>query len=250
VAIAALASSGALAARASAADEAGKAFVNRLRNAVAGRNTRVVAAMFRYPVRVNAPLPFPIPLNGPADTTQYYDLLFTPEMRCVLELAQVPVAGRAAPKYPLLVNGDALTLGDGYIVAERTAGQFKITRFSIFGAPAGRKAGTPVAAADIDMRFRGNTRQVAGLLAGDAFDRYTISLTKGTMLIGRLERFRGLDAVFRVTDKKGKPVDAKADGRRTWAAAIPESGDYRIEIVRNALFCDPPLTYLLTLIVK
>jgi hypothetical protein len=86
-----------------------------------------------------------------------------------------------------------------------------------------------------------------GNLAGDGFDRYTVSLTKGAVLQARLERFKGLDAVLRVTDVKGQPVDARADGRRTWASPVPASGAYRVDVVRKAPFCDPPLTYLLTL---
>ena len=36
-------------------------------------------------------------------------------------------------------------------------------------------------------------------------------------------------------------------GKRTWAAPIPASGTYRVDVVRKAPFCDPPLTYLLTI---
>jgi hypothetical protein len=91
-----------------AADDTASAFVGRLRAAIAA------AAMFRYPLRVNAPsLPLPIPLDNATSTVQMYDLLFTPEMRCAIELAQVPKAGSPAPKFPVFVNGDALTLGKG-----------------------------------------------------------------------------------------------------------------------------------------
>jgi hypothetical protein len=40
-----------------------------------------------------------------------YDLIFTPEMRCAIDLAQPPQDGKPLPKYPLSLNGDALTLG-------------------------------------------------------------------------------------------------------------------------------------------
>jgi hypothetical protein len=233
------------------ADESGTAFVMRLRSALAAHNRQAAAAMFRYALRVNSPmLPFPIPLDNTASTLQMYDLLFTPEMRCAIEMAQVPQVGRPAPTYPLVVSGGALNLGQGLIVAERAAGTFKITRMTLIGSPVGRKPGTPVVAADIDLRFLGMVRQVAGNLAGDAFDRYTVSMTMGAVLHARLERFKGLDAVLRVTDTRGQAIDPKADGKRTWASPVPASGHYRVEVVRKAPFCDPPLTYLLTLTVR
>jgi hypothetical protein len=42
-------------------------------------------------------------------------------------------------------------------------------------------------------------------------------------------------------------VNPQADGRRAWTGMIPESGTYRVEVVRKAAYCDPILTYLLTL---
>jgi hypothetical protein len=233
---------------ASPADETAQTFVSRLRAVVAGNNRRGAASMFRYPLRVHSPmLPFPMPLDNPPDTLRMYDLLFTPEMRCAIETAQIPVNGRPQPKYPLVVNAGALNLGQGLIVAERTGGVFRITRMTLIGSPAGRKVGMPVVISDIDLRFQGMVRQVAGNLAGDGFDRYTVALTRGSLLQARLERFKGLDAMVRVTDSQGQPVDPKADGKRVWAAPIPASGMYRVDIVRRAPFCDPPLTYLLTL---
>jgi len=234
-----------------AAEESAASFVTRLRAALAAGDRRAAAGMFRYPLRAHSPmLPLPIPLDNVASTLGMYDLLFTPEMRCAIDLAQPPQPGRTPPKYPLMVNGGALTLGQGLIVAERASGVFRITRLTIIGVPDGRKPNTPVVSTEIDLRFQGMVRQVAGNLAGDAFDRYTISATRGGLLQAKLERFKGLDAVLRVTDSKGQPADAKADGKRTWAGVIPASGAYRVEVVRKLPFCDPPITYLLTLTVK
>jgi hypothetical protein len=234
-----------------AADETAAAFIGRLRSALAAGNRRAAAAMFRYPLRVHSPmLPFPIPLDNVSSTLQMYDLLFTPEMRCAIEMAQPPQTGRSLPKYPLIVNEGALNIGQGLIVAERAAGTFRITRMTLVGAPEGRKPGAPVVSDEIDLKFKGMVRQVAGNLAGDGFDRYTVTITRGSVLQARLERFKGLDAVLRVTNSTGQSVDAKADGKRIWASSIPASGSYRVDVVRKAPFCDPPLTYLLTLSVK
>ena len=230
-----------------AAGDTPQAFIARLRDGVRAGNRRAVASMFRYPLRVNAVLP--IPLDNAQTTLELYRLLFTPEMRCAIELAQVPQDGRPVPKYPLRTSGGALTLGSGLLVAELTGGQYKITRISAIGMPDGHKPGVPSHAEAVDLRFSGS-RQFAGNLAGDEFDRYTVRVTAGTQLRGTLERFRGLDAAFHVTDLKGVAVDGRADGRRTWAGGFPSAGQYRIDIVRKAPFCDPPLTYLLTLTVK
>ena len=236
-----------MAAGRAAASDTPQAFIARLRDRVRADNRRAVASMFRYPLRVNAVLP--IPLDNAQTTLELYRLLFTPEMRCAIELAQVPQDGRPVPKYPLRTSGGALTLGSGLVVAELTGGQYKITRISMIGLPDDHKPGTPSYSQAIDLRFSG-ARQVAGNLAGDGFDRYIVTVSAGTQLRGTLERFRGLDAAFRVTDMKGAAVDARADGRRTWAGLFPAAGQYRVEIVRKAPFCDPPLTYLLTLTVK
>jgi hypothetical protein len=234
-----------------AADETPQAFLARLRAAAAAGNRRAAAAMFRYPSRAHTGmLPHPIALDNASATVQAYDLLFTPEMRCAIEMARVPQAGRPQPKYPLLIADGVLTLGESLLVAERAQGTFRITRMTLIGAPAGHKAGAPVVTTDIDLRFKGMVRQVAGNLAGDGFDRYTVTMTRGGVLSARLERFKGLDAVLRVTDSAGRTVDAKADGKRTWAASMPASGRYRVDVVRQAPFCDPPLTYLLTLSVR
>ena len=231
-----------------ATDESPEAFLARLRAAVASGNPRSAAAMFRYPLRVNSPLlPLPIPLDNAGSTLQMYELLFTPEMRCAIELAQPPRQGHPLPKYPLVANGGALTVGQGLIVAERVSGLFKITRMTLIGVPSGHQRGAPVVADEIDLRFQGMVRQVAGNLSGDAFDRYTVTVTRGALLQVRLERFKGLDAVLRVTDRTGQPVDVNADGKRTWASVMPGSAAYRVDVVRKAPFCDPPLTYLLTL---
>ena len=231
-----------------AADDTAPAFVGRLRTALTSGDRRAAAAMFRYPLRVHSPmLPLPIPLDNASATLQMFDLLFTPEMRCAIEMAQTPQAGRPLPKYPLVANGNALNLGQGLIVAERTSGLFRITRMTLIGVPEGRKAGAPVTSIDIDLKFKGMVRQVAGNLAGDGFDRYTVAMTKGTVLQARLERFKGLDAVLRVSDRKSQPVDATADGKRVWSSVIPASDTYRVDVVRKAPFCDPPITYLLTL---
>lgn len=239
------------AADASPADESAMTFLARLRSGIAAANRPAVAAMFRYPLRVTAPvLPLPIPLPGASATLQMYELLFTPEMRCAIEMAQVPQDGRPQPRYPLVASDGVLNLGQGLIVAERVAGVFKITRMTLIGSPAGRKPGTPVVSEEIDLRFKGMVRQVAGNLAGDAFDRFTVSLTQGSLLQARLERFKGLDAVLRVTDGQGHSMFPKEDGKRVWAAPVPASGQYRVDVVRKAPFCDPPLTYLLTLMAK
>lgn len=228
----------------------GQAFVSRLLQAIRTHNRTAAAAMFRYPLRVNQPmLPLPIPLENAAAAVRLYDIIFTPDMRCILERARPPQAGQPPPKYPLLTAEGVVTVAGGVLVAQRVGDTFKITRLTIVGTPTRKKSGVPAHSVAADLNLNG-VRQFAGVLEGEEFDRYTIRMTKGALLQGRLERFRGLDAMFRVTDLKGHSLNAQADGRRVWAGVMPESGSYRIEIVRHAPFCDPPTSYLLTLSAK
>jgi hypothetical protein len=53
--------------------------------------------------------------------------------------------------------------------------------------------------------------------------------------------------VLKVLDAKtGKPVDGKAgEGARTWIGRVPESGDYRIDVIRAPQAAGQTLPYVL-----
>ena len=45
------------------------------------------------------------------------------------------------------------------------------------------------------------------------------------------------------------PVDAR-DGVRVWDGIVPATGDYRIDVIRRAPYCDPVLVYVLALTLR
>ena len=222
---------------------AGEAFRARLLQAISSGNRRAVATMFRYPARVNVS-GFPIPVKDEAALVQMYDLFFTREMRCAIEQSRSATAGSAAPKYPLTVAAGVVSIGNGLVVAESTPTGFKISRMTVIGL--GGKAPPPATPRRVDLRLGGASQQ-AGRLEGDDTDVYVLSLTRGTQLRATLQGFRGLDVALRLT---GPNREAITDGRRAWNGAIGSSGDYSLRVARNAAFCNPSLTYLLTLRVQ
>ena len=215
-----------------AADSA-ESFRAALLRALVARDVRTVQTFFVFPLRVTLPGGQTMSLRDAASLSGLaYKAILTPDTICAVERGQVTD------------DGQTVTIGKGVAVAKRSDGALKITELKVIGPAAEENREVR---ATLDLRFKGATRQVAGNLAHDAVDAYIVSLTKGVVLQGRLERFQGLGAIIRVTDAKGQPVDAKADGRRAWSGAIPASGNYRVEVARKAPFCGPPLTYLLTL---
>jgi hypothetical protein len=228
---------------------AGEAFKARLINAISTGNRREVAGMFKYPTRVTVPtLPYPVAVKDAAAMVQMHDLFFTPEMRCAIEQSRMPEQGEPRPKYALLVAEGVVSLADGRILAERTPAGFKVTRMTILGE-GGAPPGKP---RNVVFRWNVGETQYAGRLAGDGVDAYVVSARKGDLLQARIERFPGRALTLRITEQRTGRVlrGAPTEYARTWAAPVPETGEYRVEIVRRAAYCDPAVTYLLTLAVR
>lgn len=230
------------------AGNAGEAFRDRLVAALDGGNRRQVAAMFRYPLRVNVPiLPYPIPVDNAAAMLQMYDLFFTPELRCAVEGSRAPREGQPRPKYPLLVAAGVVTLGDGHIVAQQTPDGWRITRMTVtgHGGREGRRE-------QVLFRWGTGELQYGGRLSGNGTDSYTIAARQGDLLQARIERFPGRSLLLRVIElKTGNVVQgAPTEYARTWATRVPTTGDYRVDIVRRGAYCEPSVTYLLTLALR
>jgi hypothetical protein len=227
----------------------GEAFRDRLVEALDGGDRRQVAAMFSYPLRINVPtLPFPIPVDDATSMLQMYDMFFTPELRCAIEGSRVPQVGQPQPKYPLLTAEGVVTLGDGLVVAQQTPAGWRIARMTVIGH------GGPVEGRREQVRLRGGAGQLqfGGRLSGNGTDTYTIAALQGDLLQARIERFPGRSLLMRVIELKTGNVVAGASTEyaRTWAGRVPNTGDYRLEIVRRGAFCDPSVTYLLTLALR
>ncbi len=213
------------------AAEDAAAFRTALVKALRTRDTRAVDLLFAFPVRLTQAGGEPINVTSQSG----FPILgvFWPDTVCAIENGAVQD------------DGQVVRIGKDLVVAQRAeGGALRVTAFKVSG---GYYEPRKQPVASLDLRFHGAKRQAAGNLEFDEVDVYDVMLTKNITLQGTLERFPGNKAVIRVKDAKGKPVNAAADGRRSWTGTIPESGNYRVEVVRKAPYCEPLLTYLLTL---
>ena len=67
----------------------------------------------------------------------------------------------------------------------------------------------------------------------------------------RIERFPGRSASVRVVEvQTGRVLAQRGEAPRVWNGTIQAPGDYRVEVVRLAPYCQPSFTYLLTITIK
>src|SRR5262245_26690736 len=64
---------------------------------------RAVAAMVRYRLIVDAG-GLTVPVASPASLLQMWDVVFPPEVRCMIEQSAIPRQGQPAPKYSISVD--------------------------------------------------------------------------------------------------------------------------------------------------
>jgi hypothetical protein len=141
-----------------------------------------------------------------------------------------------------------VTLGDGRIRTVRGAAGLKITHITL---PSGYGEGTGGKPRDVRFRWGKGRVTYAGRLSGDSVDVYVVQARKGDLLNAQLQRVRADRASVRVIQQEGNRAlptkgPAAADGRRLWAGPVPDTGEYRVEVVRQGAFCDPPVNYQLT----
>jgi len=218
-------------------------FVSELAQAMSRHDRAAVSEMVRYPLSVNVG-GVGIPVNGRAELLRLFDSIFTPDVRCLVDdaVAKGPAAIR--------VNGGGVTFANGRIRAGDVGGALKITGIDV---PPATGAGAPPnpPPRKINVR-RGGDVQFAGRLYGDGVDTYVVTLPKGAVVQARIEQFPGRSAAVRVTEQKtGKSLGAAGTtAPRFWAGTIQDAGEYRVEVVRLAPYCQPSFTYLLTISMK
>jgi hypothetical protein len=215
--------------------------------AMARRDRAAIAGMIRYPATVLAG-GLNIPLSDRTTTLNLYNLVFTPELRCLLDQSGGSVRA----------DETGATLAEGRVRAEDVGGVLKISRITV--PPAGRESPPPPSKPQrVAFRWGQGQAQYAGRLYGDGIDTYIVSGGRGTLLEARIERFPGRSAAIRVTQAaSGRVLDRPrgtpqrgsgeqgASAPRAWTGRLDEAGDYRIDVVRLAPFCQPSFTYLLT----
>jgi hypothetical protein len=224
-------------------------FARSLAQAMARRDRSAVASMIRHPATVVAG-GLTIPLIDRATTLQLYNLVFTPELRCLLEQSGMRRAGQPAPRYPIRADAAGAMLADGRVRVEQIDGDLRVIRIIV---PPASGIAPPPPSKPQRVAFRGqNQAQYAGRLYGDGVDSYLVKAGRGSLLEARIERFPGRNAAVRVTHQpSGRVLDRPgAPAPRTWVGRLTEAGEYRIDVVRQAPFCEPPFTYLLTVTLR
>ncbi|MBI3492340.1 MAG: hypothetical protein HY047_11255 [Acidobacteria bacterium] len=224
-------------------------FLGELQRAVDHRDRRAMAGLIHYPAIVMAS-GLKIPVRDSAELSQVYDVAFTAEMRCLIDQSGVARAGHSATKFQVLAAGDGVSIGAGAVWAERRAGRFQITRLIV--PPPSLPPSTPHKPRQVFFPGGRGTASFSGTLVRDDVDEYVLSSPQGQTLRARIDGFSKRDAVLRILDQKsGRSVDARLQkGLRQWSGTIPADADYRIDVVRLAPYCDPPLTYVLRITVQ
>jgi hypothetical protein len=229
-----------------AAPRTPETFLTAFLQAIRARDVKGVAGLFQYPFRLNAPgIPYPIAVNSPAELARLYDIVFNPTMRCAIETSRVPSSADPHPAYKLAMVDGVVTIADGRVVAVRTNDVMKITRMTLL---MGSKA-----PARPPQRLSPSSRtQASGRLAYDDRDIYLLSLKAGSELTATIEEFPGRSLLLRVREAATNALvrGAATEFSRKWVARAPQGGDYRIEVVRNTAYCDPEVTYVLTVAVR
>ena len=226
------------------------ALVSALAQAMTRRDRSAVAELIRDPATATVG-GIGVPLSNRTAFLQLYDSIFTTELRCLIEAS-------AASGTDIKREAGAFTFAQGRIRAEEVSGALKITRISV---PSGTRAAQQPAGKvqRVTLRTMGAKTQFSGRLYGDGVDGYIVSLRKGDVVEARIEQFPGRSAALHVVEQKtGKSLDRPApktsDGRapapRIWKDTIRETGEYRVEVVRLAPYCEPSFTYLLTVTVQ
>jgi hypothetical protein len=207
------------------------ALLVELQRAIRRDDRQAVATLVQYPITI-ATAGIRIPIHDSASLVHSFDAVFTPEIKAAIR--------------------DGSAIRDGLIQVTSVQGTFKITGISpASGVPRDAPATSSRAAPPRGpRRVTFGTMEIAqlsGSLASGGSDPFVVAVEKGGLLEARIDGVPGRDIVLKVVDAKtGKPVDAKAAaGARTWIGRVPESADYRIDVVRLASKGGELLPYVL-----
>lgn len=231
-----------------AADARSEAFLRSLSQALAANDRNAVAAMVSYPISVSGS-GVTIPVRNAAELTRLFDVIFTPAVRCSIEMSAPGPTGEA-PRRPATVDVEGLRIANA--LTARTAGAtMKITGIT---ASQGGRAAAP--AAPQRVMFRGasvgaRTVTVSGRLGAAQVDPWIVALNKGESAEARIEGFAGAGATVRfAAGTPAAPPLRPGLASRSARIVSSERTDYRIEVVRLASACDPDITYRMVVTVR
>jgi hypothetical protein len=181
--------------------------------------------------------PYPIYVKDRDALEQMYDMVFTPHMRCAVVDSREPVAGKPQPEHTLLMASGVVSLAGGRVIAERTQGKYQITRLTSFGDTSTR-LGKP---RPVTFRSGQRTVEYGGRVAELGADAYIVVASAGDRLRASISGFPTGSLWLRVS-RRGN--DTFIDGGKVesaWEARLTEAGEYLVEVVRRAPYCEPPV---------
>jgi len=223
-----------------------RAFATELQRALRTGDRQAVASLVRYPARVSViQRPFPIYIKDRDALEQMYDMVFTPHLRCAVVDSHEPVVGQAQPKHALLLARGVVSLAGGRVIAERAQGKYQITRLTSFGDTSTR-LGKPR-----PVTFPGGqpTVELGGRVAELGADAYIVVASAGDRLRAAISGFPAGSLWLRVSRRGSDTyLDGGGKGDSVWEARLTEAGEYLVEVVRRAPYCEPPVvSHLLSL---
>jgi hypothetical protein len=233
-----------------AADARSDAFLRALTQALAANDRAAVAAMVSYPITVHA-TGVTIPVNSAAELTRMFDVVFTPALRCSIEMSAPGPKGEAARRPPAM-TGDGVSIANA-LTARAAGGTLKITAITVAQSTS-RAAAAPLAPQRVMFRASVGSRTVtvSGRLGAAQIDPWIVALNKGESAEARIEGFSGAGATVRFVATNASTAAPLRPGLAPRSARIvaSERSDYRLEVVRLASSCDPDITYRMIVTVR
>ena len=227
-----------------------RAFATELQRAFRTGDRQAVASLVRYPARVAVrQRPYPIYVKDRDALDEMFDMVFTPHMRCAIVASREPVAGQPRPQHTLLLASGVVSLASGRVIAERTQGKYQITRLTSFG-----DTSTHFKPRLVTFSSGQRTLEVGGRVAEIGADAYVVVAGAGDRLRAAISGFPAGSLWLRVSRRgSDRFLDSGAQtrggkGDSVWEARLAEAGEYLVEVVRRAPYCEPPvISHLLSL---
>jgi hypothetical protein len=221
-----------------------RGFATELQRALRAGDRQTVTSLVRYPARVSVAQKRPIYVKDRDALEQMYDLVFTPHLRCALVDSREPVPGKPQPKHTLLLARGVVSLAGGRVIAEGAQGTYQITRLTSFGDTSTR-LGKPR-----PVTFLGSQRTVelGGRVPELGADGYIVTANAGERLRAAISNFPTGSLWLRVSRRGSDTFLDGGQGDSVWESRLSEAGEYLVEVVRRAPYCEPPvISHLLSL---